>query len=124
VTRPWRARVRLTVAGETFTWWCCCRCQAMACGPASSPCPASSLRSRTISAAVSGLTAVGEVFGRREPRLERRLALGPVAVQQLINPGAGDPVGPGDLADRALLHSDGGNDQPGLRHPGSVQPPR
>jgi hypothetical protein len=26
-----------------------------------------------------------------------------------------------DLADRALLDSDGGNDQPGLRHPGTVQ---
>jgi DNA-directed RNA polymerase specialized sigma24 family protein len=25
-----------------------------------------------------------------------------------------------DLADRALLNGDGGDDQPGLRHPGSV----
>jgi hypothetical protein len=24
-------------AGGTFSWWCCSRCQAMVCGPASSP---------------------------------------------------------------------------------------
>jgi hypothetical protein len=56
------------------------------------------------------------------PRLERCHALGLVAVQQRVDPGASDPVSPRDLADRALLDSDGGDDQPGFRHPGSVQP--
>jgi hypothetical protein len=68
----------------------------------------------------SSLIADGEVFGRPGPRLERRLALGPVAVQQGIDPGAGDAVGLRDLADRALLNGDGGDDQPGFRHPGSL----
>jgi hypothetical protein len=48
------------------------------------------------------------------PRLERRLALGLVAGQQRLDPGPGDPVSPRDLADRALLDSDSGDDQPGL----------
>ncbi len=56
------------------------------------------------------------------PRLERCLALGLVAVQQRVDPGAGDPVSPRDLADRALFDSDGGDDQPSFRHSGSVQP--
>ena len=38
----------------------------MVCGPASSPCPASSLRSQVTSPAASGLIADGEVFGRRD----------------------------------------------------------
>jgi hypothetical protein len=54
------------------------------------------------------------------PRLERRLALGLVAGQQLADPGAGDPVGLRDLAYRALLDGDGSDDEPGFRHPGSV----
>ena len=61
-----RARTRLTVAGETLTWWCRVRCQAMACGPASSPCLASSLRSRMMRSTVSGLVTDGKVFGRRD----------------------------------------------------------
>ena len=59
-------QVRLTVAAETRTWWWCSRCQAMVCGPASRPCPARSLRSPTISSAVSGAIAFGEVLGRRD----------------------------------------------------------
>ena len=59
-------------------------------------------------------------LGPPGPRLERRLALGLVAGQQLADPGAGDPVGLRDLADRALLDGDGGDDEPGFRHPGSV----
>ena len=51
-------------AGETFSWWCCSRCQAMVCGPASRPCPASSLRSRVISSTVPGAVTPGEFFGR------------------------------------------------------------
>jgi len=66
VTSPARARYLLTVAADTFTWWWCCRCQAMVCGPASRPCPDSSLRSRMIRSAASSLIAVGEVFGRRD----------------------------------------------------------
>jgi hypothetical protein len=54
------------VAAGTFTWWWCSRCQAMVCGPASSPCPDSSFRSRMISSTTSGLMARGEVFGRRD----------------------------------------------------------
>jgi len=38
----------------------------MVCGPASRPCPASSLRKAMISSTVSSLIAVGEVFGRRD----------------------------------------------------------
>ena len=38
----------------------------MVCGPASSPCPASSLRIRVMSPAVSGLIADRDVFGRRD----------------------------------------------------------
>jgi hypothetical protein len=38
----------------------------MVCGPPSRPCPARSLRSRTISSTVSGATAFGEVFGLRD----------------------------------------------------------
>jgi hypothetical protein len=56
------------------------------------------------------------------PRLERRLALGLLAVNQGVDPGPGDPVSPGRLRDRALFDNDGSNDKPGLRHPGSVQP--
>jgi len=48
------------------------------------------------------------------PRLERCVALGLVAGQQRVDPGPGDPVSPRDLADRALLASDGGDDEPGL----------
>jgi hypothetical protein len=62
--RPWRVRVRLTVAAGTFTRWWCCRCQAMVCEPASRPCPARSLRSRVISSTVPGPMAFGEVLGR------------------------------------------------------------
>ena len=66
VTRPARVRYRLTVAGDTLTWWWCSRCQAMVCGPASRPCPDSSFRSRVISSTVPGLIADGEIFGRRD----------------------------------------------------------
>ena len=38
----------------------------MVCGPASRPCPASSLRSQTISSTVAPLTAFGEFPGRRD----------------------------------------------------------
>ena len=38
----------------------------MVCGPASRPCPASSLRSAVISPAALALIADGEVFGRRD----------------------------------------------------------
>ena len=38
----------------------------MVSGPASRPCPASSLRSATISSTVASLIAAGEVFGRRD----------------------------------------------------------
>ena len=38
----------------------------MVSGPASRPCPASSLRSVMISPAVRSLIAFGEVFGRRD----------------------------------------------------------
>jgi hypothetical protein len=66
VTRPWRARVRLTVAAETRIRWWCSRCQQMVCGPASRPCPARSLRSPAISSTVPGLIADGEALGRRD----------------------------------------------------------
>jgi len=66
VTRPARVRYRLIVAAETRVWWWWARCQAIVCGPASSPCPDSSLRSQQISSAASWLIAVGEVFGRRD----------------------------------------------------------
>ena len=59
-------------------------------------------------------------LGPAGPRLERRLALGLIASQQRVDPGAGDAVGLRDLADRALLNGDGGDDQPGFRHPGSL----
>ena len=65
-TSPARARYRLIVAGDTRKWWRWSRCQAMVCGPASRPCPASSFRSLMISSAVLSGTARGEVFGRRE----------------------------------------------------------
>ena len=65
-TSPCRVRQRLTVAAETRIWWCCSRCQAIVWGPASSPCPDSSFRSRTISSTVPGGIASGEVFGRRD----------------------------------------------------------
>ena len=74
----------------------------MVCGPASSPCPASSFRSRVISSTVSGLIADGEVFGRRTRGLERRLALGLVAGQQRADPRPRDPVRAGHLTDRAF----------------------
>jgi hypothetical protein len=48
------------------------------------------------------------------PRLERGLPLGPVAGQQRVDPGPGDPVTAGHLADGSLLDSDGSDDQPGL----------
>jgi hypothetical protein len=38
----------------------------MVCGPASSPCPVSSLRKATMSSTVPGLVADGEFFGRRD----------------------------------------------------------
>ncbi len=38
----------------------------MVCGPASRPCPASSLRTRTIRSAVPPLTADGDDSGRRD----------------------------------------------------------
>jgi hypothetical protein len=65
ITRPARVRHRLMVAGDTRHPWPA-RCQAMVCGPASKPCSANSLRSRTINATTSSVSAVGEVFGRRE----------------------------------------------------------
>src|SRR5215468_8898204 len=65
-TSPARARYRLIVAGDTRKWWWRSRCQAMVCGPASRPCPASSFRSLMISSAVLSGIARGEVFGRRE----------------------------------------------------------
>jgi hypothetical protein len=37
-----------------------------------------------------------------------------------VDPGPGDPVGPGHLADRALLDSDSSDDQPGFRHPRKI----
>jgi hypothetical protein len=66
VTSPCRARQRLTVAGDTFAWWSCFRCQAMVRGPASGPSPASSSRSRVISSTVPGAVTLGEFFGRRD----------------------------------------------------------
>ena len=42
------------------------RCQQIVSGPASSPCPASSFRSATISSATSSEIAAGLVFGRRD----------------------------------------------------------
>jgi hypothetical protein len=48
--------------------------------------------------------------------LERGLAFGPVAGQELIDPGTGHPVLGHDLADRALLDGDSGDDQARLRH--------
>jgi hypothetical protein len=73
-----------------------------------------------IRSAASSLIAVGEVFGRRDRGSNACLALGLVAVQQRVDPGAGDAVGLRDLAGRALLNGDGGDDQPGFRHPASV----
>jgi hypothetical protein len=53
-------------AGGTLMPWWCCRCQAIVCGPASRPCPASSLRTTTISPEVASGIADGEVRGRRD----------------------------------------------------------
>jgi hypothetical protein len=41
---------------------------------------------------------------------------GAVAGQQRVNPGPGDPVSAGDLADRAILDSDSRDNQAGFRH--------
>jgi hypothetical protein len=74
-----------------------------------------------MSSTMPGLVADGEVPGRRDRGSN---AFGLVAGQQRADPGAGDSAGPRDLADRALLNGDSGNDQPGLRHPRSVRPAR
>ncbi len=57
--------------------------------------------------------------GPPRPRLERRLTLGLVTGQQLIDPRTRHPVRPRNLAHRAVLGSNSGDDKPGLRHPGS-----
>jgi len=48
--------------------------------------------------------------------LEGRLALGAVAGQQLIDPGAGDAVVGDHLRDGSVLDGDSGDDQAGFRH--------
>jgi hypothetical protein len=72
-----------------------------------------------ISSTAASLIAVGEVFGRRD-RGSNAPALSPVPGQQRVNPGPGDPVGPGHLAHRTLLDSDSSDDKPRLRHPPTV----
>jgi hypothetical protein len=62
---------------------------------------------------------------RRGPRaagpwLERGVPFGLVPGEQGADPGPGDPIAAGDLADQALLDGDGGDDQPGSRHPASI----
>jgi hypothetical protein len=66
VTSPARDRYRLIAAAETRAWWRRCRCQAIVCGPASRPWPASSLRSLMIRPAVASGIAAGLVRGRRD----------------------------------------------------------
>ena len=110
------------MAADTRTWRWWSRCQAIVCGPASRPCPASSLCSPVISPTTSAAIAAGEVFGRRDRQLERRLPLRPVPGQQRVNPRPGHPVAAGDLADRALLDSDSGNAKTGFRHPRTLRP--
>jgi hypothetical protein len=50
------------------------------------------------------------------PGLQRRVTLGPVARQQLIEPGPGNAVGRHDLRGAAPLDLDCRDDQPGFRH--------
>src|SRR5215212_4360686 len=49
-------------------------------------------------------------------RLEGVIAFGPVAGEQLIDPGASHPVGGRYLPDRAALHQHSSNHQAGFRH--------
>jgi len=65
-TSPARVRYRLIVAGATWMRWWCSRCQAIVCGPASRPCPASSFRRAMIKATVASGSARGERFGHRD----------------------------------------------------------
>ena len=54
------------------------------------------------------------------PRLERGVPFGLVPGKQGVDPGPGNPVTAGNFAGRALLDSDGSDDQAGSRHPPSV----
>lgn len=63
---------------------------------------------------VSGWSPARPRTRGRQVDLERSLSFGLVAGQQRIDPGPGDPVTAGHLADRALFNSDSSNDQPGL----------
>jgi hypothetical protein len=64
------------------------RCQRIVCGPASRPCPASSLRSPTIRSAVSPLIADGEVAAGTAARTPPRLRPdnGPAACRSRTGP--------------------------------------
>ena len=55
------------------------------------------------------------------PRLERRLSLGPVAGEQLVQPGARHPKGGGYLGRLTALEHHRCDDQAGFGHPPSLQ---
>jgi hypothetical protein len=116
ISSPCRVRYRLTVAGDTLTWWWCSRCKAMVCGPAFRPCPDSSSGSLMISSSVVSLIAAGEVFGRRHRGSNAASPSAPWQGQQRADPRPGDPVGVGLLNDRRLFDSDRSDDKPGFRH--------
>jgi len=96
----------------------------MVSGPASRPVAVSFSRNSRIRSTVSVGVVVGTLWGRRECGSKGGVALGPVAGEELEQPGLRDAVGGGDIADGTVLDHHGGDQQSVQCHARTLGPGR